>query len=413
MILLLLACIPSPTDLPAPEWEPVLLPPHNLGATVSDIHAAGDVNGDGYDDILVGDCSAHTVSLYYGSAQGASSSPDWQERGLGACTLAAAGDVNGDGYDDLLVGAPSDNSNAGTVRLYAGSGSGPVLQQSWSGAAGEQLGTGLFGLGDLNGDGYNDLGITAWTAEDASTNGLGRLEVYYGAATLSATADWSYQYQTTAGSSLFANAPLAVVGLERQGDGYGDLAIGGTWDDGAGEPNTLLYYHGSASGLQAGSSQKLWLSEGELELWAADLDGDGRDGLLMVADDYILDESSYFSMLTGPVSSLRPVDLDGNGRDELVMAFPEGGSGRQTGRYLPGVYESGVTKPWLGLTTAAVVVPLGDINGDGSLDAALWDGDLSLVYGSRDADGDGFDSDGSATFGQDCNDQDATINPGS
>ena len=117
MILLLLACIPSPTDLPAPEWEPVLLPPHNLGSTGSDLHAASDVNGDGYDDIFVGDCSAHTASLYYGSAQGASSSPDWQERGLGACTLAATGDVNGDGYDDLLVGAPSDNSNAGTVRL--------------------------------------------------------------------------------------------------------------------------------------------------------------------------------------------------------------------------------------------------------------------------------------------------------
>lgn len=273
MILLLLACVPSPTDLPtppelsplagspatggpaaAPQIEPVLLPPTNLGTTGSGIHAVGDVNGDGYADILVGDCANTTVSLYLGGSMGASSSPDWQAVGSAtfACTLAAVGDINGDGYADFVVGDHSDNNHSGTVSLYVGGQSGPTFGQSWTGAPAEQLGTGLFGLGDLNGDGFDDLGISAWIQEDATTDGLDRLDVYYGAANGPATAaDWSYLHQSTAGSSSFANAGLASVGLDQNGDGYTDLAIAGTWEEGAGNSNRFVSFVGGTSGLSS------------------------------------------------------------------------------------------------------------------------------------------------------------------
>ncbi len=421
MILLLLACIPSPTDLPTSDWqvEPTLLPPHNLGSTGSDIHAAGDVNGDGFDDILVGDCSTHTVSLYNGGATGASSSPAWQDSGSGsyACTLAAVGDVNGDGYADFMVGDPSDSSSAGTVSLYVGGSSGPTFRQSWTGAPGEQLGTGLFGLGDLNGDGYDDLGITAWIAEDATTDGLDRLDVYYGAANGPSTAaDWTWQHQTAAGSSLFPNAGIVATGLDLLGDGYNDLAIGGTWDDGLGNANTFVTFSGSSSGLSSSASSTVgaWLSENRLVLLGGDLDGDGRKELLVSADGLVIHvQGSTFTDLAGLVSSVHVVDVDGNGMDELAMAIPDGWSAGRPTSYILAIYANGATKPWLGSSTGSVLVPLGDLNGDGSLDAAIWDGSLKLWYGAQDADGDGFDTDGSATFGQDCNDQDATINPGS
>jgi len=80
----------------------------------------GDINGDGYSDILIGspqydffsNLSAGLVSLYRGSSTGPSSTPDWVftagvSFGQFGYTIAAAGDMNADGFDDFVVAAPS------------------------------------------------------------------------------------------------------------------------------------------------------------------------------------------------------------------------------------------------------------------------------------------------------------------
>ena len=76
---------------------------------------AGDVDGDGYDDIIVGadsyDENQGAVFVYYGSGLGPSKTPDWiaeseQVASSFGNSVATAGDVNGDGYDDVIVGAP-------------------------------------------------------------------------------------------------------------------------------------------------------------------------------------------------------------------------------------------------------------------------------------------------------------------
>src|SRR6266542_4336313 len=80
------------------------------------VASAGDVNGDGYDDVVVGaplygPGDPGAAFLFLGSATGPSTAPDWavwphQAYASFGTSVASAGDVNGDGYDDVVIGAP-------------------------------------------------------------------------------------------------------------------------------------------------------------------------------------------------------------------------------------------------------------------------------------------------------------------
>jgi len=147
----------------------------NLG---QEVVAAGDVNGDGYRDLLVSG-KAFNGSLYdaraiafYGSANGLSETPDWsvtndQPGSQFGRVLAAAGDVNGDGYDDVLVGAPYydvGDGDEGRAYLYYGSAGGLSTVPGWT-AEGNQyiarFGVSVDGAGDASGDGYDDVLVGA------------------------------------------------------------------------------------------------------------------------------------------------------------------------------------------------------------------------------------------------------------
>jgi hypothetical protein len=105
-----------------------------LGRSVS---AAGDVNGDGFDDVLVGANEAALVYLFFGKASGfgivdlvnftASDSTGYMIKGsddLLGYSVSGAGDVNGDGYDDVLVGAWKAANWAGAAYVFFGRASG-------------------------------------------------------------------------------------------------------------------------------------------------------------------------------------------------------------------------------------------------------------------------------------------------
>lgn len=110
------------------------------------VASAGDVNGDGYADVVVGaPFVSHGESfegrafVYYGSAKGLPTLPDWiaegdlEEAQFGS-VVASAGDVNGDGYDDVLVGAPTfdhGKTSEGRAFLYLGSANGLALTPAW------------------------------------------------------------------------------------------------------------------------------------------------------------------------------------------------------------------------------------------------------------------------------------------
>jgi VCBS repeat-containing protein len=179
------------------------------GSSVS----AGDIDGDGYDDVIVGapynnagGSLSGAAFVVYGSATPTNVNLSGQALGTGfriigeaendwaGYSVSVAGDVNGDGFDDVLVGARSNasgGSNAGAAYLVFGSATRPtdvdldaialgiggfkIVPQD----AGDQLGISVSGAGDVNGDGFDDLLVGAFKA-DANGADSGAAYVIYG-----------------------------------------------------------------------------------------------------------------------------------------------------------------------------------------------------------------------------------------
>ncbi|MFN3939790.1 MAG: integrin alpha, partial [Chitinophagales bacterium] len=177
----------------------------NMGFAVS---TAGDVNNDGYDDVVVGaaafdagEMDEGKAYLFLGSASGLSPTAVWEDEGdnvggLMGKSVAAAGDVNGDGYDDLLIGLglySGGQSQEGRAHIYYGNSTGVSATPDWfyeADQAGAGLGFPLEGLGDVNGDGFDDIIIGA-NGFDAGQVDEGRAYVFYGSASgLASTPDW-------------------------------------------------------------------------------------------------------------------------------------------------------------------------------------------------------------------------------
>ena len=273
----------------------------NLGQEVA---AAGDVNGDGYADLLVS-AKAFNGSLYdaralafYGSANGLSATPDWsvtndQPDSQFGRVLAPAGDVNGDGYDDVLVGAPyfddGENTDAGRAYLYYGSATGLSTTPGWTADGGDYVSyfsSGLGGAGDVNGDGYDDVvvGETYWT--DPETGDWGRVSLFLGSSSgPGETAAWTAQGNPTYGRF---GAPTTGAG-DVNGDGYDDILIAepSFWGDQDQEGRVYLY-HGGPDGP---SAQPDWIDEGDQDnayygnamSGAGDVNGDGYDDVIIGA----------------------------------------------------------------------------------------------------------------------------------
>jgi len=160
------------------------------------VASAGDVNGDGYADIIVGASNAPGAGtndtgeayVYYGSSSGLGTSAVWNVNGEASgdrfgVSVASAGDVNGDGYADVIVGANYNDdgaSNAGEAYVYYGSASGLSATPDWSDqgeASGDYFGVSVASAGDVNGDGYADVIVGAYANDDAASN-AGEVYVY-------------------------------------------------------------------------------------------------------------------------------------------------------------------------------------------------------------------------------------------
>lgn len=262
-----------------------------LGTAIS---AAGDVNADSFDDLIVSASNFDGASsdtgrayLYLGSSIGLGAMPAWHEDGTisgggFAWKVTAAGDVNGDGFDDVLVGDRPDLGQS-PFYLYYGGPNGPSTTPGWS-----QAGSTAASAGDVNGDGYDDI-VVGWAGYSNDQAWEGVAWVFLGSSTgIGASPSWTLE-----GNQYQAYLGWDVSGAgDTNGDGYDDVLIGAPYYDAAfTECGAAYVFLGSPSGLQ---STPAWTRFGDANFaylgrmvdTAGDVNRDGYDEVVVWIQAY-------------------------------------------------------------------------------------------------------------------------------
>ncbi len=453
-----------------PDWEVVGDQEDALfGLTVSD---AGDVNCDGYDDVIVGAkfydnpsyIDSGKIFVYCGSEDGLSSLPDWtatsptlESSGYFGAVVASAGDVNGDGCADIMASMPNRNgatSDVGAVYVWHGSESGPSSSPNWYAehtTLYAHLGWSTGSAGDVNGDGYDDIIVGAYRYDGV---GASDAYVWYGSAAglgpngTPTNADWAVHTDNT----LNGFGTRVGTAGDVNGDGYDDVYVGAPgYDNGEVDEGKVFIWYGSSTGLiESPSTENAdWAAESN-QLGArfschhmqgpdngcvgtvGDINGDGYDDFMIGSYEYDHpdgegDEGAVF-MWYGSATGLnegvhgdsdnaewvvettqdsarlgtgvsRAGDFNGDGRDDVMMSaylydydeVPNSGLivmwwGSEEGLHNTASvedYDWMDAPPYGGSAFGWVISDAGDVNGDGADDiivgAPYSDGTLADV----------------------------------
>ena len=388
---------------------------------------AGDVNGDGFADIIIGDPSfgggfggpgAGAFYVVFGKSDGfgnidlAHLAPGTGFVGIGplgsrtGVSVSSAGDINGDGFDDIIVGAnlgDAGGNNSGQAYVIFGKAGGfsNIDLNNPMGLSGftivgdtsdDSAGFSVSAAGDVNGDGFGDVIVGAPFSDDGLGTGPGAAYVIFGHAGTFSTIDLS-----SLGSAGFiiggdANADAAgwsaSAAGDVNGDGFDDLIVGAPSNDAGGNyagSAYVIYGHAgpfSTIDLTGLPSASGFVVQGDLPddragqsvSAAGDVNGDGVDDLVIGAPSARPNgpQSGAAYVIFGTQMGPRDVrnDFNGDGRSDILWRNDNGTLtdwlGTANGGFTPNAANalSSVSADWH-------VVGIGDFSGDHREDI-LW-----------------------------------------
>jgi hypothetical protein len=435
------------------------IPDSVLGASGPFVSSAGDVNGDGYGDVMVG---YHGGILFLGSASGIASG-GWETadarlegHGSGAQNTAGVGDLNGDGYDDVIAGF-DHFGGAGIADVWMGGPSGihPEYQNHnhiHSGLMSDGYTYGGFytiaGAGDVNGDGYDDVILTTLRSMGPNDPSEGVAAILHGRANVMESS-LNIDQADTLITFPIGHAIRGAGAGDVNGDGYDDVILGmPLYGDAHGSGSgAAMVFHGGPSGIVSDSPPDTMLAAndfgadfGDRVAGAGDVNGDGYDDVIVGSPNFgggtatlylgsaagIPDSLEYYSPTAiqigpdpGVPSNAFPYfgwsvagagDVNGDGYDDVIVGAPYYTDGEQNEGAAfvvlggaNGIAAGATESAWARLESGQAldffgigVGSAGDVNGDGLSDviaavASYGEADegAALIYhGEADLDAD-------------------------
>jgi ankyrin repeat protein len=270
-------------------FDGVVEPNSSFGGII----ACGDVDGDGFDDILIGapfyNNKRGQAYLFYGGPDMDTTADlifegenegDWFGNGI------ACGDIDNDGYEDIVIAAGCYGEKRGRAYLYWGSDRKSMdshPDKIFDEERDAQLGAIYPAVYDIDNDGYDDVIVPACHPGN-KTGRAGRVYLYYG--NKKESMDTSYDLIFRPEDPEY-NFGYGLSCGDIDGDGYGDIVIGGMAKQGA----AYLYYGGSKSDMDA-KADVIFRSQSEGYdrfgggVWCVDQNRDGYDDIIIGAPGF-------------------------------------------------------------------------------------------------------------------------------
>ncbi|MBL7007578.1 MAG: FG-GAP repeat protein [Planctomycetes bacterium] len=329
------------------------------------VAGVGDVNNDGVPDFAIGAMLDDNLAVGGGMARVYSGSGffvihQWDgptATDMLGCDIAGAGDINGDGYDDVIVAArqryDSSSANPGYVKVYSGATGAVIWTLTGGTSANLQFGYSVAGGRDVDGDGVNDIAVGVYGDDTVALNS-GAVWVFSGATGLAITT----VYGDTAQDHL--GADVALIG-DVTGDGRADLLATATGDDTNGTSSGMARVYRGDTGATVATLRGT-MTNGEFGYSCgdfADITGDGVEEFLVGAwrDDsganldvgivYVFDGATFaiHQQAEGQVSDRmgfacsRAGDVNNDGIEDFIGGASQYGSSGGNGQGYAIVYD--------------------------------------------------------------------------